>query len=62
MTFGEGIDIRTIITKRAEIAVPFCLPGNHEQLNEQLPAEAVVQMKMLDFFSGTSDELNKYNK
>lgn len=44
--------IRTIVRKRAQIAVPFALPGNHDELDAQLPIGAVEEMKMLEFFAG----------
>jgi integrase len=52
--------IRTLICKRAQIVVPFALPGNREQLDMSLPKGAAEQMKMLEFFAGTSHEITEH--
>ncbi|MDI1231649.1 MAG: site-specific integrase [Methylobacter sp.] len=46
--------IRTITCKRAQLVVPFALPGNREQLDKRLPEGAAEKMKMLNFFEGAS--------
>lgn len=50
--------IKTITRKRAEIVVPFALPGNRQQIDEGLPPEAVEEIKMLDFFAGKSETIS----
>ncbi|MFA6070612.1 MAG: site-specific integrase, partial [Janthinobacterium sp.] len=49
--------IRTITCKRAQIVVPFALPGNREEIDKRLPEGAAEQMKMLEFFAGATKEI-----
>lgn len=52
--------VRTIARKRAQLIVPFALPGNKKELDTILPKGAVEAMKMLEFFEGTSQNMVKY--